>query len=126
MKRVKKIYLLINFTYLCLAPLSIAGDFHVKTEKTQNSLFLEWTAPSLDKIYGDFLSYHISYVPVAIGGISISELDQVEKTISVHSTLTSATLIGLDPNTEYEIKIAAVNQHGIGLSTSTSGGNYFR
>ncbi|XP_037070696.1 tyrosine-protein phosphatase 99A-like isoform X1 [Pollicipes pollicipes] len=80
-----------------------------------NSIELVWRPPaSLKTMNGEFLGYQLTYRPVASDPEAWSEAD-------LHGTdVTSFTITGLEPYTEYEIRLQYHNMLGLGQPTVVS------
>uniref|UniRef100_A0A7M5UJ08 Fibronectin type-III domain-containing protein n=1 Tax=Clytia hemisphaerica TaxID=252671 RepID=A0A7M5UJ08_9CNID len=101
------------------APTSPPLNVQVKTEKTHDSLTITWDHPPQNKIHGTLLTYKITAESLSKANVN-HDLAIVHNVISVHGSLTEATIDGLQTFNEYRLTIQAVNQYGEGVSTSVT------
>eukprot|EP00111_Clytia_hemisphaerica_P023085 TCONS_00067910-protein len=99
------------------APTSPPLNVQVETEKTHDSVTITWDHPPQNKIHGTLLTYKITAESLSKANVN-HDLAIVHNVISVHGSLTEATIDGLQTFNEYRLTIQAVNQYGEGISTS--------
>ncbi|XP_066913417.1 uncharacterized protein [Clytia hemisphaerica] len=85
-------------------------NFKALINRTHDSLMLHWQPPPVETIHGDFLSYTLTW-------FLQSPPDGKRNSISLHPSLTSYHVTGLQPNIMYRLVIQAVNQYGEGVSS---------